>query len=135
MKSREKKPETIFRIINRETGEVVGSYSRACCNEYDFESVEHARGANCHGIFEDKEKYRIAQYKVTYELIDKCCDDEKTTIIMRAKGIYSPNCPECGCENSMIINNKVIIPKNEVDLKCTTCRYIAKAGTYKIKFI
>lgn len=70
MKPREKKPEIVFRIIDRKTGEVTGSYSRAYCNEYDFESDERARSANVHGIFKDKEKYAIAQYKVTYELIN-----------------------------------------------------------------
>ena len=70
MKPREKKPEIIFRIINNETGEHTGSYSRAYCDEYDFRSADEARSANCHGIFENKEKYRIARYKVTYELIE-----------------------------------------------------------------
>lgn len=70
MKPREKKPETVYRIINKITGEAEGSYSRACCDEYDFRSPEEARGANCHGIFEDTEKYDIAKYRVTYELIE-----------------------------------------------------------------
>ena len=70
MKPKEKKPEFIFRIIDNQTGEAIGSYSRAYCDEYDFHSADSARHANCHGKFEDKEKYRIAKYKVTYELID-----------------------------------------------------------------
>lgn len=70
MKPREKKPETIFRIISRETGETVGSYSRAYCDEYDFNSADEARNSNCHGIFQDRTKYKIAKYKVTYELIE-----------------------------------------------------------------
>jgi len=74
MKPREKKPEVIYRIINRETGKPQGSYSRAYCDEYDFNSSIEARTANCHGIFEDKLKYSIAKYKVTYELIDPDCD-------------------------------------------------------------
>lgn len=74
MKPKEKKPETVFRIIDNQTGEAVGSYSREYCDEYDFESIEDAREANCHGMFEDKEKYSIAQYKVTYELINPNCD-------------------------------------------------------------
>ena len=32
MKPREKKPEIVYRIINRETGAAVGSYSRAYCD-------------------------------------------------------------------------------------------------------
>jgi len=70
MKPREKKPETVFRIINNETGEAVGSYSRAYCDEFDFRSEDEARNANCHGIFQDEKKYSIAKYRVTYELIE-----------------------------------------------------------------
>jgi hypothetical protein len=76
MKPREKKPETVFRIINRESGDVQGSYSRAYCDEYDFNSASEARHANCHGMFEDKDKYKIAKYKVTYELIEDDVDGE-----------------------------------------------------------
>jgi hypothetical protein len=70
MKPREKKPEEVYRIIDRATGEAVGSYSRACCDEFDFESANAARTANCHGIYEDNRKYKIARYRVTYELIE-----------------------------------------------------------------
>lgn len=70
MKPKEKKPETVYRIIDKQTGEAVGSYSRAYCDEYDFRSIQEARTANCHGKFEDKAKYKIARYKVTYELIE-----------------------------------------------------------------
>ena len=73
MKPREKKPKTVYRIIDRKTGEPVGSYSRAYCHEYDFESAEEARTANCHGMFEDRKKYKIAKYKVTYELVKYDC--------------------------------------------------------------
>ena len=74
MKPAERKPETVFRIIDRVTGEAVGSYSRAYCDEYDFGSAESARTANCHGKFEDKRKYAIAKYRVIYELIDEDVD-------------------------------------------------------------
>lgn len=74
MKPKEKKPETVFRIIDRNSGEAVGSYSRAYCDEYDFSSVSEARNANCHGMFEDKEKYKIVKYKVTYTLIEDDCE-------------------------------------------------------------
>ena len=70
MKPRENKPEIVFRIIDRNTGNAIGSYSRACCNEYDFRSAKGARSANCHGVFQDREKYKIAKYKVTYELLE-----------------------------------------------------------------
>lgn len=70
MKPKEKKPEIVYRIINNKTGKAQGSYSRSCCDEYDFESEAQARGANCHGIFKDEEKYSIAKYRVTYELLE-----------------------------------------------------------------
>lgn len=78
MKPREKKPEIVFQIIDRETGSPVGSYSRAYCDEYDFESLDEARGANVHGMFEDKEKYKIAKYRVTYELIEDDVDGKSS---------------------------------------------------------
>jgi len=70
MKIKEKKPKIVFRIIDRKTGDPVGSYSRACCDEFDFNSPEQARSANCHGIFKNRRKYKIAKYRVTYELIE-----------------------------------------------------------------
>ena len=76
MKPSEMKPETVFRIIDRETGEAVGSYSRAYCDEFDFNSPSQARHANCGGMFENKSKYAIAQYEVTYKLIDADSDRE-----------------------------------------------------------
>lgn len=74
MKPREKKPEIVYRIIDRSTGNACGSYSRAYCDEFDFYSVEDARRANFHGLFEDKAKFAIAKYRVTYELIEEDCD-------------------------------------------------------------
>ena len=71
MKPKEKKPEEVFRIICRKTGKAIGSYSRSCHDEYDFTSAVSARHANCHGIFQDKEKYALAKYKVTYTLIEE----------------------------------------------------------------
>lgn len=70
MNPKAKKPQDVFRIIDRGTGDAIGSYSRANHDEYDFSSAESARGANCHGIFEDRQKYKIAKYRVTYELIE-----------------------------------------------------------------
>lgn len=80
MKPRQKKPETVYRIIQKgdsgfgKAGEAIGSYSRAYCDEYDFRSAEEARQANCHGEFEDRDKYAIAKYRVTYELLNPDCD-------------------------------------------------------------
>jgi hypothetical protein len=74
MKPKEKKPEIVYRIIDRSNGGFGRAYSRAYCDEYDFGSVSEARGANCHDIFQDKEKYAIAKYRVIYELLDPDCD-------------------------------------------------------------
>ena len=67
----------VFRIIDRETQEAVGSYSRAYHDEFDFDSVEAARSANCHGMFQDKEKYAIAEYEVCETLINSDADGVK----------------------------------------------------------
>jgi mRNA-degrading endonuclease RelE of RelBE toxin-antitoxin system len=61
----------VYRILDRKTEEVQGSYSRAYHDEYDFNSAESARRANVHGMFEDKEKYKINKYRVIYELIEE----------------------------------------------------------------
>lgn len=74
MKPAEKKPEIVYRIIDKKTGRACGSYSRACCDEYDFRSASEARNANVCGTFKNREIYQIAQYRVTYELIDPACD-------------------------------------------------------------
>lgn len=73
-KPKEKKAQTVYRIIDRGTGEAVGSYSRAYHDEYDFSSASSARSANVHGMFKDKRKYAIAKYRVIYELIDSDVD-------------------------------------------------------------
>ena len=70
MKPKEKKPSIVFRIINRQTGEPQGSYSRAYCDEFDFSSPDQARNSNFHNKFQDREKYKIAKYRVIYELIE-----------------------------------------------------------------
>lgn len=70
MKPKEWRPVTIYRVIDRHTGEAQGAYSRAYCDEYDFESPEQARAANVHDIFQDRARFAIAKYRVTYELLD-----------------------------------------------------------------
>lgn len=79
MKPRENKPEIVYRIIDRATGEARGSYIRAYCDEFDFDSAEMARDANYDGEFTDKSKYKIAQYRVTYELLDGDVDGAEET--------------------------------------------------------
>jgi hypothetical protein len=75
MKPREIKPDIVYQIVSKKTGEAQGSYSRAYCDEYDFSSVGEARHANCHGMYDDKGHYRIAKYRVTYELLNDDCDN------------------------------------------------------------
>jgi hypothetical protein len=74
MTPKEKKPEIVFRVINNETGDHAGAYSRAYCDEFDFNSAEEARNAMFSGEFKNRDKYRIAKYRVTYELIDDNAD-------------------------------------------------------------
>ncbi len=74
MKPREMKPKTVYRIFDRKNGWLEGAYSRAYCTEYDFESAADARHSNVYDIYENREKYRIAKYRVTYELLDDDCD-------------------------------------------------------------
>lgn len=70
MKPKEKKPDTVYRIINGQTGETQGVYSRSCCDEYDFRSPKAARKSNCHGIYKNESVFKIAKYRVIYELIE-----------------------------------------------------------------
>jgi len=70
-----KEDDIVFRIINNSTGDAVGSYSRAHHDVYDYSSASSARSANFHDIYQDRNKYRIAKYKVTYELIEDDCDE------------------------------------------------------------
>jgi mRNA-degrading endonuclease RelE of RelBE toxin-antitoxin system len=68
---RKDKNKEVYRIVDRETGEEKGAYARDYRTEYDFDSTERARSSNVHNIYQDKKKYRIAKYRVTYELIDE----------------------------------------------------------------
>lgn len=61
----------VYRIFDRQTGQPVGSYSRACHDEFDFASPEHARNANCHDIFQDRKKYRIAKVEITETIVEE----------------------------------------------------------------
>ena len=70
---KEIQPKEVYRIINSK-GEAEGVYSRAYGDEYDFGSIMEARGSNVHNIYLDKAAYKIARYRVTYELLDEDCD-------------------------------------------------------------
>ena len=41
-------------------------------DEYNFNSVQEAREANCHGIYKDKTKYKIRKYELV--LVEDDCD-------------------------------------------------------------
>lgn len=72
------KDKTVFIILDRNTDEVKGSYNRAYTTDYEFSSALYARSSHGRGIYEDTKKYRIAEYKVTYTLVDGdvgCTDD------------------------------------------------------------
>lgn len=73
--------KTVFRIVSNDSNEFVGSFSRAYHDEYDFSSAYKARHANCHGMFLDEEKYRIAKYRVIYELIEDNCPIEDSEYV------------------------------------------------------
>lgn len=63
-------PKPVFILHERKTGAIANSYSRAYHDETEFQTAESARSANCHDIFQNREKYRIAKYRVVYELIE-----------------------------------------------------------------
>lgn len=64
----------VYKIIDKNTGEAQGVYSRSYHDEFEFASAEAARTSNCHGIYEDKETYKISKFKVTYTLIEDECE-------------------------------------------------------------
>ena len=74
MKPREKKPDIVYRVISRASGEACGAYSRAYCDEFDFTSPSEARSSMFSGEYQDKSRFKIAKYRVTYELIEDDCD-------------------------------------------------------------
>ena len=65
----------VYRILDRTYNNVIGSYSRAYHDEFNFRTVEEARNANVHGMFKDKKKYKINKYKVIFELIEDDVDN------------------------------------------------------------
>jgi hypothetical protein len=69
----------IYQIVNRANGSREGSYSRAYHTEYEFSSVDEARNSNCHKIYQDKSKYKIVKYRVTYKLVDSDVDNAEDT--------------------------------------------------------
>ena len=70
----DEQPKTVYCIVERLTGKIQAVYSRAYHDGFFFESPSQARSANVHGIYEDKKKYSIAKYEVTYKLLDISVD-------------------------------------------------------------
>lgn len=68
---------SIYKIIDNETGETEGAYNKSYYTQYEFSSPGEARSSNVYDIFQDKRKYRIQKWKVTYELVDDDCDPYK----------------------------------------------------------
>jgi hypothetical protein len=68
------KDKIVYQIHDRKDDEVQYVYSRSYHNVSEFGSTSSARSSNCYDIYENKEKYRIAKYKVTYELIEEDCE-------------------------------------------------------------
>ena len=64
----------VYRIVDRETEEFEGVRFIAYHKEYEFSSSESARSSNCNDVYEDRKKYRIDKYKVTYTKIEDDCD-------------------------------------------------------------
>ena len=62
--------KTVFTLHDRRTGEQVGSYDRSCSDRFEWHDEASARRHNFHGIFEDREKYVVKRWRVTYELLD-----------------------------------------------------------------
>lgn len=61
----------VYRIFDRKTAEPVGCYSRSYHDVYDFDSAESARSSNCHDIFQNKTKYRIAKIEVIETVVEE----------------------------------------------------------------
>ena len=65
----------VYRIIDRRDNKPQYVYSRAYHDEVDFDAASSARNANVHGIYKDKDRYKISKYRVIYELIEDDCDE------------------------------------------------------------
>lgn len=63
--------KTVFKIFNKVKGEYTGSYSRACHDEYEFDSEVSALEANCHGMYHNTDKYEIHEVEVTEKVSKK----------------------------------------------------------------
>ncbi len=57
----------VYKIWDKKEGRFAASYSRACHDEVEWDSEDHALNSNCHGIFKDSSRYKVVKYKVKYE--------------------------------------------------------------------
>ncbi len=57
----------LYRIYDKENKCWAGAYSRSYGEEFEFNSEEEARTSNYYGIYENKEKYDIIKFKVSYK--------------------------------------------------------------------
>lgn len=101
----------VYRILDREFNMPCGSYTRGYHDKYDFDSISSARQANCHGVFEDKIKYKIAKYKVTYELVEDDCDCTKEELIAEIEQKIDKTTHDIYLLDILIKNNGEL-PKN-----------------------
>jgi hypothetical protein len=74
MNIKTKSEHYVYCIVDNETNKIVPCYFQFSGDKYNFNSIEEARESNCHGIFKDKDRYRIAKFKVTEELQCDNCD-------------------------------------------------------------
>jgi len=81
------KTKTIYQIRNRLNNNQEGAYSRAYHTEYEFDSASDARRSNVHDIYQNKSKYKIERYRVTYELIDDDVDNAGEVEIYKERSL------------------------------------------------
>jgi len=63
----------IYKIVDRNDNSTQRVYSRSYRYESEFDSIHSATHAHHSGKHQNKAKYKIQKYKVTYELIEDDC--------------------------------------------------------------
>jgi len=63
----------IYKIVDRNDNSTQQVYSRSYRYESEFDSIHSATHAHHSGMHQNKAKYKIQKYKVTYELIEDDC--------------------------------------------------------------
>ena len=61
--------KTVYKIFDKEKKGYTGSYSRACHDQYEFNSESEALNANCHGMYNDTDKYEIHEVEVVETVV------------------------------------------------------------------